>query len=285
MTSTRSPTNGVNRKALIQWCMSSQLFSEALFTEAITRIYKEEAGEAEAAEAAARTLLAAEVEEINTALSPLSLQLRSCMDQQTGARLWALVNVTADKPFASATPYSAAELGVLKALVELVFTSADGNYAVDLHTAIRAACSTTAAGTPLLATKKEAQEFLNRVNRDGWLGSGPHGECVIGSRALIELQSYLTDGFGDYARFCSLCNEMATCGSVCAQCDQSVHPFCADQILKSVGRLSCPKCHQSMADALKFGPGEDGVPHNIIDVSATQQEAQEDGSVDLSDDS
>ncbi|KAJ1789667.1 hypothetical protein LPJ59_005299, partial [Coemansia sp. RSA 2399] len=79
---TLQSVSDVHRKAFIQWCMSSQLFTEQSLNEAIARIYTEET--------AAAIELQAEVEQMNGTLSVLSLQLRSAMDQRSGSRLWAL---------------------------------------------------------------------------------------------------------------------------------------------------------------------------------------------------
>ncbi|KAJ1902574.1 hypothetical protein LPJ81_003533 [Coemansia sp. IMI 209127] len=249
---TLQSVSDVYRKALIQWCMSSQLFTEQSLNEAIARIYTEET--------AAAIELQAEVEQINGTLSVLSLQLRSAMDQRSGSQLWALVNTNADKISTGATPYTTTELAMLKALVEAVFTSADGNYAIDLHTAIRLI---SALGSATFG-RRDAQDLIARMCADGWMEKTESGFIVVGMRALIELQSFFNDGFGDYARFCSLCKEMATSGRVCNQCDDSVHPFCADQIMQSAGSLSCPKCHKPMSDALSFGPNEAGIPHSLV---------------------
>ncbi|KAJ2548472.1 hypothetical protein EV175_004820 [Coemansia sp. RSA 1933] len=259
MTTSQS-ANDTNRKALTQWCMASQLFTDQALTDAIARIYGDDD-----AEAAVEIDAQAEVEQINSSLRVLSLQLRRAMHQHSGGRVWALVNTNADKIATGATPYTPAELAMLKALVEAIFTSADGNYAVDLHTALRTISSSSGApGSTATFARRDAQDLVARLCEDGWVDRTDTGFVVLGARALIELQSFFADGFGDYVRHCSLCKEMATCGRVCLRCDDPVHPFCADQISASVGSLSCPNCHQPMTDAPAFGPGETGVPHNIV---------------------
>ncbi|KAJ2403307.1 hypothetical protein GGI23_000012 [Coemansia sp. RSA 2559] len=142
---------------------------------------------------------------------------------------------------------------MLKALVETVFTSADGNYAIELHTAIRLI---SALGSATFG-RRDVQNLIARMCADGWMEqTGSRGFIVVGMRALIELQSFFNNGYDDYMRFCSLCKEMATCGRVCSHCDDPAHPFCADQVVQSAESLSCPKCHRPMPDALSFGPNE-----------------------------
>ncbi|KAI9500528.1 hypothetical protein GGI25_001647 [Coemansia spiralis] len=238
------------RKMLIQWCMSSQLFTDTSLRQTIERLYPADSMED----------IQAEVDQINSMLSLFSLELRGCMNQTNGERQWAVVNTNADPISIGITPYSAAELNSLKVLIETIFAGADGNYAIDLHAALRTIANLGPSGF----TRGNAQEFLSRLCQDGWLDKETFaGYVVLGGRALIELQPYLNGGYGDFVRICSLCKEMATCGVVCNQCQVPVHPYCASQIEQSVGALSCPKCHQRMTGSLRFGPGEIGVPHSL----------------------
>ncbi|KAJ2361242.1 hypothetical protein IW150_007293 [Coemansia sp. RSA 2607] len=212
------------------------------------------------------------VESINNSLTNYSLELRSALDQNTGVRMWAIVNTNADATMIGATPYSQPELAILKALIEGIFTASTGNYALTLHSALKVAVNNS---TPPIQ-RSHAEKLIGMFCKVGWLmRDEDEGFVIIGTRALIELTSFFTDGFSDYQRHCALCSELATQGFVCTECDAVVHPCCAKSISPSLaenGELSCPKCHKQIARPMRFGPGQPGVPHEIEPTQQTYQE-------------
>ncbi|KAJ2310990.1 hypothetical protein H4R23_002065 [Coemansia sp. Cherry 401B] len=242
------PSSTCTRQMLVQWCMSARFFNEATLQASISRIYGEDA-----------PALQDVVDTVNSRLARYSLELRSSMEQVSGERSWALINTKADAIATSATPYSPVQLTILKHLIERIFTDQRGNFALDLHTAVREA---TAKG-PASFSRKDAQEAIDWFCADGWLQS-TGGWVMLGQRACTELQAYLSDGFANYVRVCALCKEMATQGVVCGACGAFVHPYCADRLSETskARLLSCPSCRQPMEAPESFGPGKPGVAHN-----------------------
>ncbi|KAJ2451134.1 hypothetical protein EV183_003818 [Coemansia sp. RSA 2336] len=242
----RPPPGPAAFTMLVQWCMSAQYFKEAELQTAIQRMYGEDA-----------LPLQDTVDALNSRLSRYALELRSSMSQTVGGRVWALTNTKADGIATGATSYSPAMLAVLKHLIELVFTDSQGNFAIDLHTAVREA---TSKGSTSF-TRRDAQEAIEVFCNDGWL-QNVNGWVVLGQRACIELQAYLKDGFSDYIRTCALCNEMATCGVMCS-CKAFIHPYCTDRLsdVSKTGLLVCPACRQPIDSPDAFGPGKPGIPH------------------------
>ncbi|KAJ2646472.1 hypothetical protein IWW40_005389 [Coemansia sp. RSA 1250] len=234
------------RQMLVQWCMSAQHFKETELQAAIQRIYGESAPP-----------LQDTVDALNSRLTRYALEMRSSMSQTDGDRVWALTNTKADAIATGATPYSPTMLAVLKHLIELVFTDSQGNFAIDLHTAVREATSKGSTNF----TRRDAQEAIEVFCKDGWL-QNENGWVVLGQRACIELQAYLKDGFSEYIRTCALCKEMATCGVMCG-CKVFLHPYCADRLreMSKAGLLACPECRQPINSPDAFGPGKPGIPH------------------------
>ncbi|KAJ2358545.1 hypothetical protein GGF43_000737 [Coemansia sp. RSA 2618] len=249
------------RQMLVQWCMSKQFFSEEKLQETISRIYGDEAPALQDA-----------VDAINSRLTRYSLELRSSMSQTSGARMWALINTKADTIATGATSYSPTLLTILKHLIERIFTDRHGNFAVDLHTAVREA---TDKG-PASYLRRDAQEAIDWFCADGWLQSS-EGWVMLGQRACIELQAYLTDAFADYMRMCALCKEMATQGVMCDECNAFIHPYCASRLAETskAQQLSCPACHQAMVSPRSFGPGKPGIGHNMVKNDATETQVSE----------
>ncbi|KAJ2741656.1 hypothetical protein GGI20_005037 [Coemansia sp. BCRC 34301] len=258
----------VKQQMLVQWCMSSQVFSEASFVQAVRRINHDDEDEVvDVEEGEGIEELRRVVEHINESMNAFSLELRSCMDQTSGMRMWALANTKADAIATGATPFSASELSVLKALVEGIFTEPMGNYTLSLHDALRLASSRRAGSTGASLSRVDAESLIRRFMADGWLATDDSdGYVVLGMRSVIELQSFFSVGFADYIRLCSLCKEMATCGIVCMECLEPVHPYCANRVAAASAsghQLSCPACHKHIMQPRRFGPGERGVPHEL----------------------
>ncbi|KAJ2893288.1 Non-structural maintenance of chromosomes element 1 [Coemansia aciculifera] len=266
------PASVEQQQMLVQWCMSAQVFSEPAFRRAIKRITttsnstEEDDGDVVVVEGEAEggdVDLHGIVEVINESMRSFSLELRSCMEQTSGVRMWALSNTNADGISTGATPYSASELSVLKTLIEGVVTEAQGNYSLTLHDALRMAANVG-------GSRAEALQLIRKFSNDAWLSSDDGltgGYVCLGERSIIELQSFFSSGFADYVRMCSLCKEMATCGVVCMECLEPVHPYCAVQLASaSLGdQLACPACNKIISQPRRrFGPGERGVPHELL---------------------
>ncbi|KAJ1852103.1 hypothetical protein GGH12_005605 [Coemansia sp. RSA 1822] len=250
------------RQMIVQWCMSAQFFSEQALQETISRIYDNEA-----------PALQDTVDAVNLRLTRYSLELRSGMSQTSGERMWALINTKADAIATGATPYSPTLLTILKHLIEQVYTDQHGNFAVDLHTAVREATSKGSTSY----SRRDAQEAIDWFCSDGWLQVAD-GWVVLGQRSCIELQAYLTDGFAEYMRTCALCKEMATQGVMCDACGAFIHPYCAGRLSETskAQMLSCPTCHQLMESPSSFGPGKPGIRHNLVKSDASQTQRNED---------
>ncbi|KAJ1963159.1 hypothetical protein GGI12_002214, partial [Dipsacomyces acuminosporus] len=175
------------QRMLVQWCMSSRLFAESALREAIRRIYSIEDDEEGSSDGID---IQQTIDVVNSSISLFSLELRSGMDQRTGDRKWAIVNTNADAISTAATPYSPVELGILKALIEGIFTAESGNYALRLHDALRTAAQRGPSGF----SRSDSDTLIKRFCGDGWLELVSSQWLVLGMRAAVELQTYFNDG-------------------------------------------------------------------------------------------
>ncbi|KAJ2607322.1 hypothetical protein H4S08_004864, partial [Coemansia sp. RSA 1365] len=180
------PTTKLEKQMLVQWCMSAQFFSETVLQDNIKRILGEEH----------QGTMQEIIDELNSTLDRFSLALRSSMSQTSGERWWALISTNADGISMTASAYSAVELGILRQLIESVFTEPQGNYVIGLHQAVREA---TEKG-PNSFSRREAQDLVMIFCRDGWLEIDDGKWITIGQRACIELQQYLEDAYPEFIR-------------------------------------------------------------------------------------
>ncbi|KAJ2078446.1 hypothetical protein H4R24_004469 [Coemansia sp. RSA 988] len=254
------PTTALKKQMLVQWCMSAQFFSDAELQKNLKRLLGDEHQEA-----------APEIiDQLNSTLEQFSFALRSSMSQTNGERWWALISTNADGISMTASAYTAMELGILRKLIESVFTEPLGNYVIGLHQAVREA----AEKGPSSFSRREAQDLVMLFCRDGWLAIDDGRWVTIGQRACIELQQYLEDAYPEFVRTCGLCKEMATTGLMCGGCGAFVHPYCVDRLkLNSTGMPACSECRQYLNDSDAFGPGKSGIPHSVK-LDSTQAQAQ-----------
>ncbi|KAJ2798460.1 hypothetical protein H4R20_004813 [Coemansia guatemalensis] len=243
------PTTTLEKQMLVQWCMSAQFFSETELQNNIKRILGD-GHQGTAMEV---------IDQLNPTLEKFSLALRSSMSQTSGEQWWALISTNADGISMTASAYTAMELGILRQLIESVFTEPLGNYVIGLHQAVREA---TEKG-PSSFSRREAQDLVMLFCRDGWLAIDDGRWVTIGQRACIELQQYLEDAYPEFVRTCGLCKQMATTGLMCGGCGAFAHPYCVDRLkFNATGAPSCPECRQQLNNSDAFGPGKSGIPHS-----------------------
>ncbi|KAJ2778749.1 hypothetical protein GGI15_004086, partial [Coemansia interrupta] len=163
-------TSQEQRRMLVQWCMSAQLFTDVQFRKTVERICNssDSSGNGNNGDDDIQEVtmdIHQHVESVNSSLSNYSFELRSAPDQNTGDRMWAIVNTNADATVLGATPYSQPELAVLKALIEGIFTESSGNYALSLHSALKIAVNNS---TPTIQ-RSHAEKLVEMFCKDGWL--------------------------------------------------------------------------------------------------------------------
>ncbi|CAF4507664.1 unnamed protein product, partial [Rotaria socialis] len=109
----------------------------------------------------------------------------------------------------------------------------------------------------LKMTQKEFGETMTRFHRDKWIESGPNNSVILHARALLEMQSFITDTYRDYIYNCQICTRLLVRGLNCSNssCDIHMHRSCAAQYFLRLSNVTnnaatrkttypCPVCKQ-----------------------------------------
>ncbi|CAG8706028.1 15320_t:CDS:2, partial [Acaulospora colombiana] len=160
------------------------------------------------------------IQEINDTITPLSLEFKSRIDEVTGKRMWALI--------------------------ELVVLAPADAYSVSSLAAIREVSNMKAS-----MTKSQAEAALSNFVANGWLYRSDRGRYALSTRSLIELEIYLRRTYENDVPECSYCTELVTLGVACNNDDQScravLHRHCYDLLRRSPNNFKCPLCKADWA--------------------------------------
>ncbi|KAG9055994.1 hypothetical protein FS842_000613 [Serendipita sp. 407] len=208
------------------------------------------------------------IQEINETLLPLSIEFKSRIDEVSGKRIWAMVNSMDGDIAQMATDYSAAEINYFKAIIDLIVLAPADAFSVSSMLAIREVQKIK--GT---LSKAQGELTLRSFVANGWLYKTRRGRYALSSRALIELELYLRNSFGDDVPECSQCMELCTLGVACnsvleeSGCPTYLHRHCHDNLRRANPRMKCPRCESDWTQkgALR-DIGEDSVPDDFDDM-------------------
>lgn len=165
----------------------------------------------------------------NAAISPLDLEIRSTLHQQTRERYYSLVNTTSDPLTQLATTYTAEEIAFVKRVLDAMFDSQNnkgrkeamclnGMEAVQLAKPQNGATQSTSQGLSM----RDAESMMTRLVDEGWLDKSAKGFYSLSPRALMELKGWLVDTYNEPAdedddeprrdkiKFCHACKEIIT---------------------------------------------------------------------------
>ena len=148
----------------------------------------------------------------NSAISPLDLEIRSTLHQQTKERYYSLVNTTSDALTQLATTYTAEEIAFVKRILDAMFDGHNnkgrreamclsGMEAVQLAKPI--ARRETQNGASQSASQglsmRDAESMMARLVEEGWLEKSAKGFYSLSPRALMELKGWLVETYNEPA--------------------------------------------------------------------------------------
>jgi hypothetical protein len=171
----------------------------------------------------------------NTAISPLDLEIRSTLHQQTRERYYSLVNTTSDALTQLATTYTAEEIAFVKRVLDAMFDGQNnkgrreamclsGIGAVQLaKPSVRrdtqnGATQSTSQGLSM----RDAENMMTRLVEEGWFDKSAKGFYSLSPRALMELKGWLVETYNepvdedddeprsDKIKFCYACKDVIT---------------------------------------------------------------------------
>lgn len=168
------------------------------------------------------------INELNTAISPFDLDIRSTNTQTSQpTRLYALVNTTSDAITQLATTHTADEIAFVKRLLDAMFETNNTHrsevMAVSATAALRLAKAQEGEQVASL-TMMQAQRCLGALVEEGWLLCSRREFYSLSARALMELRGWLEEAYNDEeeevvkVRVCHACREIVTVVSISSSC-------------------------------------------------------------------
>ena len=171
----------------------------------------------------------------NTAISPLDLEIRSTLHQQTRERYYSLVNTTSDALTQLATTYTAEEIAFVKRVLDAMFEGPNnkGRKEAMCLTSMEAVQHAKPSGrsetqngatqsTSQGLSMRDAESMMARLVEEGWFEKSAKGFYNLSPRALMELKGWLVETYnepadehddeprGDRIKFCHACKDIIT---------------------------------------------------------------------------
>lgn len=183
----------------------------------------------------------------NASLVDLDMELKVTRDQETGLRLYTLVNLQSSATTAPATQLSSTDLMFVRGILDSIFSESNlraNTFYITAQSATVDAYPKDATGRQLL-TRTQVVDKLNGLVDGGWLiqHSGGQPWYALSNRALAELGPYMAAKY-DSLPVCVACNEIFTLGLVCSTkgCGLRVHKYCLDPYIQINGGETCGEC-------------------------------------------
>ncbi|KAF9130043.1 hypothetical protein BGW39_003531 [Mortierella sp. 14UC] len=185
------------------------------------------------------------VNQVNDSLNSVELEIRRTQDEATGDEVLALTNTNEQKIAQVATGYTPLELEYFKHLLDAIVMADDDLYCISSTAAVNEASKLkNKDNKSLQLTKSGAEELLTRFVQDMWFIKSKKGALSLSTRTLLELQTFLKEGYEDQLKECTLCLEILTKGQRCnvAACQARLHHHCAKTYLQNMINPHCPTC-------------------------------------------
>ncbi|RVD85266.1 uncharacterized protein DFL_003592 [Arthrobotrys flagrans] len=255
--------------------------------ELLAAIKSAEAGSDVSVESVSAKDFRAVVHTIQNTISPFDLDIREMPDQEDGNHCYALVNDSNDDIIRFATTHTPDEISYFKRLLDEMFDTSNTIYAEIMAVKSMRAISLnknppserenqevivenvngeeerqTIAGAGIGLTKQEAEDCLTRFVDEGWLERDRAGYHFLSTRALLELERYLTDTYNVEEeeeqedgsikkgpkklriKHCGHCRYIHTIGQRCSDmhCDFRLHNHCAEVRFSRLPSRECGAC-------------------------------------------
>jgi hypothetical protein len=148
----------------------------------------------------------------NSAISPLDLEIRSTLHQQTRERYYSLVNTTSDALTQLATTYTAEEIAFVKRVLDAMFDGQNNKgrreaMCLSGMEAVQLAKPNNRRETQNGATQaasqglsmRDAENMMARLVEEGWFDKSAKGFYSLSPRGLMELKGWLVETYNDAA--------------------------------------------------------------------------------------
>ncbi|KAF9091193.1 hypothetical protein BGX29_004155 [Mortierella sp. GBA35] len=207
------------------------------------------------------------VSRVNESLNSVELEIRRAQDEVTGDPVLALTNTNEQKIAQAATGYTPLELEYFKHLMDAIVTADDELYCISSTAAVNEAAKLKNKDNKALQlTKRDAEDLLTRFIQDKWFIKSKTGALSLSMRTLLELQTFLKEGYEEQIQECTLCMEIITKGQRCnvAACSARLHQHCAERYFGNMNNPACPSCRSPWDGKTLIGLAPNAeAPHNI----------------------
>ncbi|XP_071455347.1 non-structural maintenance of chromosomes element 1 homolog [Hetaerina americana] len=188
--------------------------------------------------------LQAVIDEINSRVRDLKMQLRDVTCEVTGERCCTLVVTVETYVSRLSVKYTPNELQLFHKILDEIISSVNGS--VLLNT-----CINLNSNLPEDMTKSNAEDAIRRFLADKWLIEANKGSIYLGARCISELEPYLRDVYKNYIGDCPLCQQLAIVGKKCNSCFGRTHFHCLEKFNSKRGAARsnvCLKCGNDCND-------------------------------------
>lgn len=175
------------------------------------------------------------INNINSVLGPLYIEIKKGVTEDDGRPVYALVNLATTSISKMASDFAENELDLFRKALELIIDSDTG----------------FASSTNILnlvdklkgkkMRKKEAEHVLQKFVQNKWLIE-KEGEFTLHSRAILEMEQYIRETFSDSVKTCNICHSLLIQGQSCGTCGIRMHLPCVAKYFQSNSRPRCPNC-------------------------------------------
>eukprot|EP00042_Codosiga_hollandica_P021304 m.73470 g.73470 ORF g.73470 m.73470 type:complete len:293 (+) comp50301_c0_seq19:60-938(+) len=232
-----------NHRIVLQWVMSRQVVAHSALRALHARVLA-------TTHIADSSSLNQFVGVINDALSPLFMKIASVAREDTGERMWALINEADDEHAKLATSLKPQEIAYFRLLIDRIMSNPRGLISSTDAMNLPSEASATEDRIPL--TKSACSDLCKSFAAKLWLLEPTKGYYSLGPRAISELSLHLTNAFPDQVRHCGICKSLAILGDVCGveTCPAKFHWRCLVQYFQQVPERICASCKKPWAHPL-----------------------------------
>ncbi|XP_055154105.2 non-structural maintenance of chromosomes element 1 homolog isoform X1 [Symphalangus syndactylus] len=194
------------------------------------------------------------INNINSVLESLYIEIKRGVTEDDGRPIYALVNLATTSISKMATDFAENELDLFRKALELIIDSETG----------------FASSTNILnlvdqlkgkkMRKKEAEQVLQKFVQNKWLIE-KEGEFTLHGRAILEMEQYIRETYPDAVKICNICHSLLIQGQSCETCGIRMHLPCVAKYFQSNAEPHCPHCN-------------DYWPHEIPEVFDPEKERE-----------
>nr|XP_024088793.1 non-structural maintenance of chromosomes element 1 homolog isoform X2 [Pongo abelii] len=197
------------------------------------------------------------INNINSVLESLYIEIKRGVTEDDGRPIYALVNLATTSISKMATDFAENELDLFRKALELI---------IDSETGFGSSTNILNLVDQLKGKKmrkKEAEQVLQKFVQNKWLIE-KEGEFTLHGRAILEMEQYIRETYPDAVKICNICHSLliqvpagqgtgahhwalgsrgSVQGQSCETCGIRMHLPCVAKYFQSNAEPRCPHCN------------------------------------------